>query len=215
MERTWTREKADLGPGPWQHECDKIQWVDDDTGLDCLLVRNQFGAWCGYVGVPENHPAFGKQYGACLLGCSEDDDCYDHSVEHIASVHGGVTFADFCHEGPPETEARRVCHVAFEGRPERVFWFGFDCAHWQDLHPYPKVMDPAASMGIYQIVGPEGVRWSGHSTWDMPDDPTVYADARTTRVFGGDTGAVYRDMAFARAECARLAQELVLFTNPV
>jgi hypothetical protein len=28
-----------------------------------------------------------------------------------------------------------ICHVPAEGRPERVWWFGFDCAHYGDLCP--------------------------------------------------------------------------------
>jgi hypothetical protein len=31
--------------------------------------------------------------------------------------------------------ARRICHVPEPGRPARVWWFGFDCAHAGDLAP--------------------------------------------------------------------------------
>jgi hypothetical protein len=34
-------DKSYWGEGPWQHEPDKMQWTDDDTGLPCLIVRNQ------------------------------------------------------------------------------------------------------------------------------------------------------------------------------
>ncbi len=72
------------------------------------------GALCGYVGVGEDHPYFGKSY--------EDDD-FD------LDVHGGVTFADACDEGG------RICHLARTGEPDKIWWFGFDCAHYQDLTP--------------------------------------------------------------------------------
>lgn len=84
--RTYTFPEArPHGVGPWNNEPDKAQWVDDATGLDCLIVRNHGGALCGYVGVPEGHPAYGKDY-----------DTVD------VLVHGGLTFASLCAEGVEE-----------------------------------------------------------------------------------------------------------------
>lgn len=111
-----TKDKTEWGPGPWQDEPDKKQWQDAATGLPCLIVRNNGGALCGYVGAPDGHAAFGKGYG-------------DVSVE----CHGGLTFADFCAHS--DDESRFVCHVPGEGEPDRVWWLGFDCAHSGDLSP--------------------------------------------------------------------------------
>jgi hypothetical protein len=116
--KTWTTmadEKATWGPGPWQDEPDKEQYADEATGLPCLLKRNHFGNLCGYVGVSEGHPWFGKGYSGI-----------------DADVHGGLTFADFCQEGD---EARTICHVPGPGEPDRVWWLGFDCGHAWDLMP--------------------------------------------------------------------------------
>ncbi len=112
--QTWNDlDKSKYPAGPWMDEPDKAQWVDAETGLDCLIVRaNGLGHLCGYVGLPESHPLFGK----------------DYKVPD-ASVHGGLTFADKCHEGG------RICHVPEPGRPEHVWWFGFDCAHLGDVSP--------------------------------------------------------------------------------
>ena len=41
-------------PAPWLTEPDRLEWTHE--GYPCLAVRNSFGAWCGYVGVPEGHP---------------------------------------------------------------------------------------------------------------------------------------------------------------
>lgn len=116
--REWTHvDKGGWGPGPWQDEPDKIQWVDEATDLDCLMVRHpRSGHWCGYVGVTEGHPAFERFY--------EDVD---------VSVHGGLTFARACDETAPEGTG--VCHIPEPGRPDHVWWLGFDCAHFQDLSP--------------------------------------------------------------------------------
>ena len=53
-----TMDKTGWGPGEWTDEPDKLQWVDEATGFDCLIVRNSLGALCGYVGVsPRSIPA--------------------------------------------------------------------------------------------------------------------------------------------------------------
>lgn len=157
-----TIDKSGWGRGPWQDEPDKVHWVDEATDLDCLIVRGPHGALCGYVGVPEGHPDYQKGYD-------------DVPVE----VHGGLTFADGCHEATPEkwekikaaypgwqaeavkypngdsaervrdfaeiitsypafqarNEARAICHVPLPGRSDKVWWLGFDCAHYLDFSP--------------------------------------------------------------------------------
>lgn len=104
--------------GPWMSEPDKVHWIDPATDLDCLAVRNHFGAWCGYVGLPPGHPHHGAGYET-------------PEVE----VHGGLTFADSCRESD-EGEGHGICHVPLPGRPHDVWWLGFDCAHAFDLTPY-------------------------------------------------------------------------------
>lgn len=108
-------EKEKWGPGPWLEEPDKVQWIDRRSGLDCLIVRNRLGAWCGYVGVPEGHPYHGLGY---------------DGVE--VEVHGGLTFAGACQVG---AEDHGICHIPEPGRPDNVWWLGFDCAHFMDLVP--------------------------------------------------------------------------------
>lgn len=112
-----TIDKSTWGDGPWQDEPDKLQYPDPATGLPCLIVRTSHaGNLCGYVGVPPSHSLHGKNY----------DDVN-------VSVHGGLTFADTCQ--PHADESDGICHLADEGEPDNVFWFGFDCAHYMDLSP--------------------------------------------------------------------------------
>lgn len=133
--REWTHvDKRGWGPGAWQGEPDKIQWVDGPTGLDCLMVRQpSTGHWCGYVGVPEGHPTFEKDYDNVRIGPCLDDDHWTHEPSCYIEVHGGLTFAGPCQEDAEEGHG--VCHVAEPGRPERIWWLGFDCAHLRDLSP--------------------------------------------------------------------------------
>ena len=108
--------------GEWDNEPDKVHWIDDKTGLDCLIVRQiGHGALCGYVGVPESHPLFEKNY-----------DEAESEVGYF-DVHGGLTFADRCHHtANPE---RSICHDREIAANTVVWWLGFDCAHGGDICP--------------------------------------------------------------------------------
>ena len=103
------------------------------------MVRNHSGAWCGYVAVTEGHPYFEADYDFC-------------DVE----VHGGLTFASFCRESA-EGEGHGICHTPLPGRPARVWWLGFDCAHYMDLIPlmlrYGSVFDGAVYRDVAYVKG--------------------------------------------------------------
>ena len=104
--------------GEWDSEPDKVQWPDTATGFPCLAKRHpRSGHWCGYVGVPEGHPAFGKDY---------HDDL-------VVEVHGGITFGDVCDQSKGEAEG--ICHIPSLGEPDHVWWLGFDCHHAWDYSP--------------------------------------------------------------------------------
>lgn len=111
-------DKSEWPDGPWKNEPDKMQFTDPDTGLPCLVVRSpNSGALCGYVGVHETHPVFGKDYD-------------DVDVE----VHGGLTFASLCVDDP-ERKEHGICHIVEPGEDDRVWWLGFDTAHGMDYMP--------------------------------------------------------------------------------
>jgi hypothetical protein len=125
-----TIDKSTWGDGQWQDEPDKMQWVDEATDLDCLLVRNRMGALCGYVGVPPEHPWHGKDYGAKVIQGGGE---WDGRIDGIIDVHGGLTYAASCDEGADE--AKGICHVPLPGRSPEMWWFGFDCGHSFDIAP--------------------------------------------------------------------------------
>lgn len=115
----WSDPQRTLPEGRWRDEPVKVVWVDEQTGLDCMVVRSSgAGSLCGYVGVERDHPWFGLTW--------------DHGDVDVR-VHGGLTFADRCMEdGAPDAV---VCHVPQEGRSDEIWWFGFDCAHAWDYAP--------------------------------------------------------------------------------
>lgn len=130
-----TIDKSGWGTGPWQDEADKIQWVDDTTDLDCLIVRGPSGALCGYVGVPPSHLWHAVGYEDPISDADADAGCSWERArpESEVDVHGGLTYSGFCQEGTDPSQ--NVCHVPYPGRESRVWWFGFDCAHARDVTP--------------------------------------------------------------------------------
>lgn len=100
--------KSEWGDGPWNEEPDREDF--EHAGFACLALRSHHGNWCGYVGVPPGHPAYGEKY---------DDVNVD--------VHGGLSYGRKC--DPP------ICHVPKPGESDDVWWLGFDCSHAWDLSP--------------------------------------------------------------------------------
>ncbi len=108
-------DKSDWGHGPWDSEPDKIEWVDPETGYDCIIRRSPLGALCGYVGIPESHALFGLDY---------DDLNID------LEVHGGITWT-----GKPDGDEVPIDIRLATEHPKQLWWIGFDCAHAFDLAP--------------------------------------------------------------------------------
>ncbi len=86
--KDYTVDRSGWGSGPWDNEPDYKEWVDQKTGLQCMAIRNPYGIWCGYVGLPVNHDLYG-------LGGSVFEDFH---------VHGGVTYASSHPRDPNETD---------------------------------------------------------------------------------------------------------------
>lgn len=163
-----SRDKSDYPEGPWMDEPDKIQFVDEATGFPCLIVRNHVGSLCGYVGVRPDHPLHGVHY---------QDDRADG-----LSVHGGVTFTDFCDEDAEEDSG--ICHVPECGDIDRIWWFGFDCAHASDACPLMHSTQ-GKMLGIYNIFD------------------SIVSGAR-----GRSNRESYKDIAFVVSEIQSLASQL-------
>jgi hypothetical protein len=94
-------------PGPWDDEPED-RMAFSHAGFKCLMVRNHMGGWCGYVGVPPEHPLYEKS-----------------DSEADLDVHGGVTYADY---GSANVQ------IGF-GAEDQTWWIGFDTAHFRDIVP--------------------------------------------------------------------------------
>lgn len=187
-ERTYTSmDKSAWGPGPWQTEPDKIQFKDKETGLPCLIVRNHMGALCGYVGVSEGHPAFGKSY--------HDAEELVPGDEYI-NVHGGLTFSGHCDEEGPEDAS--ICHIPEPGEPDNVWWLGFDCLHAHDIAPRME----ADNARRYKETGdPVWLPYAERTT-------NLLKEMNEPEDVLHDWTPVYRNQSYVRAEIASLARQL-------
>ena len=94
------------GDGPWNDEADKIGWIDERTGRQCIILRQANGTLSGYVAVEPAHPLFGYRHDAVpgVLG---------------VSVHGGLTYAAPCEQNLMSRSLCATCHLrgcAVQGR---------------------------------------------------------------------------------------------------
>lgn len=123
--KEWTyQDRSDWkAPELAEGEPDKRQWLHSETEVPCLVVRNNSGSLCGYIGVRSGHPWFEKDYDALRLN---DGD--------YPSAHGGLTYAA-SGWADKETEGRGIYAEVDGEKPESVWWIGFDCAHLGDVSP--------------------------------------------------------------------------------
>lgn len=138
----------------WKTEPNEVDFTAE--GLPCKLRRGPLGHWCGYVGVPQDHPWHGLSYnsrvvvpkswlenrtidsfGVIDLFChiANPKEPNEVSLSLALSVHGGITYSE--NHAPNE-------------EPDGRFWFGFDCAHAGDLNPSSFERGYAFSGDVYR-----------------------------------------------------------------
>jgi hypothetical protein len=179
---------------PWETEPDHLAFEAD--GLPCVMWRNHYRAWCGYVGVGPEHPLFGLPMNHLLKlppswfeGRKFDQsvgpiDLFAHllsgakSIEDACSislafqVHGGVSYAS---DHVPDHE------------PDGRWWFGFDCGHAGDFLP--------GATNIKKMM-----------TEMVESMPKEVRETMRGIVFGRE--AAYRDQQYVVSECQSLAAQL-------
>lgn len=117
-------DKSKLIPnGQWQSEPDKVLWIDDLTGLHCMIRRGPAGFLCGYVAIDSEHSEYGEHYDAVNV-----------------NVHGGLTYGDFCLEMIEGGLGVGICRKV-ENHEDKAYWLGFDCGHLNDMSPHERMRD--------------------------------------------------------------------------
>jgi hypothetical protein len=186
---------------PWETEPDHLAFEADS--LPCVMWRNHYRAWCGYVGVGAGHPLFGLPmnhplklppswfegrkldqsvgpidlFAHILSGANAIDDACPISLAF--QVHGGVSYAD---DHVPDHE------------PDGRWWFGFDCGHAGDFLP-----------GVPNI--------NKMMTEMVESMPKEVRETMRGIVFGHE--AAYRDQQYVVGECQSLAAQLNAVVNVI
>lgn len=106
-------DRAKWLEGPWKTEPDWIYYIDEETGFDILIKRNELlGHLCGYVGIFRDHPYYQINYMRDPLWKLD--------------VYGGhLSFSGF-YDGKQEIG---ICD------PLGTWWLGFDCSQGKDYLP--------------------------------------------------------------------------------
>ncbi len=129
---------------PWENEPNELRWSDESTGLQCCVYRHpHFGHLCGYVEIPSGHP---------LFGCDYSDPVPASLIERAKAIMDGPAgkrgaLEIFCIAGRGGLLAGDLFDVhgsiTFSGEPywsdpATEFWYGFDCAHCDDVSPFAR-----------------------------------------------------------------------------
>lgn len=136
----------------------------EHAGYKCVVTFGDMGHRCGYVGIPKEHPLYGKNYSDYLDIKKEDIEgrevsgiiplfcaCLDKDervkIDVYFQCHGGITYSG----GGEQSEYP----IASD-----LWRFGFDCAHAGDgkdfytlMEKFPQNQDYIRQMMRYQIRG--------------------------------------------------------------
>ena len=163
----------------------------EHAGYKCVVVFNSNGFRCGYVGIPKNHPLYGKGYSDHLD--IKKDDIGDREISGVFPLliayldederiridayfqcHGGITHADGGKKSTYPIESD-------------LWWFGFDCGHAGDRN------DLVYALKNFPERAKEyKIRIEIESLYIIEDD-------------------VIRDEEYVASECKKLAEQLKEF----
>lgn len=117
----------------------------EHAGYKCVVIFGNVGHRCGYVGIPKNHPLYGKDYGDYLE--IKKSDVVDRAVSGIFPLIGACLDED----ERIRIKAYFQCHggITYAGGGEHsdypiesdLWWFGFDCAHYGDADDLDRAID--------------------------------------------------------------------------
>lgn len=165
----------------------------EHNGMKCIITFSRMGYRCGYVGIPKEHPLYGKNYDDHLEIKKEDIEGKEVSgifpllgaiidedervrIEAYFNCHGGITYA-----GGGENSKYPII--------SNLWWFGFDCAHCDD----DKDLDLAMEI--------------------FPEHAEQIAMTKSIENMYPISGLVMRELDYVEEECKGLADQLTQFTS--
>lgn len=219
-----TNLNGHLPPGPWVDEPDRVEWRH--RGLPCLITRQpEQGHLCGYVAVPPGHPWHGVHYRELSEvyvhgGLTYADPCFEN-VCHVPQQGepDNVWWFGFdcAHYGdlPPyqlahHLEAARRLLLPDHQRPLMQRLIRKSDRQARNLRrlgrkgkPRRRLMWINAADRSYGAIARLVGGWQNVATWMLSEQAIGHAK-RAPHL----RDAVYRDIAYVRAEVERLADQV-------
>lgn len=167
----------------------------EHAGYKCVVVFQEMGRRCGYVGVPKDSKLYGKSYmdkldikmeEMCgksigkrgimtLFGACFNDKKERVSLELYFDVHGSLTYA-----GGGKNSKYPI--------KSDLWWFGFDCGHAGDREDYEYAIKMFQdNRDRYEAM--------------IRAEREIYGES-------GNTDAVVRSLEYVTEECKRLAEQI-------
>ena len=202
--------KAQLPEGIWQDEPDYQYWVDKETGLDCLIVRQpNSGHLCGYVGVSKDHPLFGVNYSDCSLPEARVPNA-EETADHILNMmHFNITKLKQTEEKAMESvnflteywKKRKRCSEEYcSHTPESMF----------SVHGGLTYSDECNEKICHKTDNGDHVWWFGFDCAHSGDKSmfTKVHEAMNLKFSNLHKNDVYRDINYVMSECRSLAKQI-------
>jgi hypothetical protein len=191
--------KSKMPEGIWQEEPDYQHWIDEETGLDCLIVRNSGGALCGYVGIPQSHPFYSFGYSDCILPTASlptEEEKKKHKQEQITFYTEHLKY--------PRDKAEKFYEVF-----ARYFDEKRKCSEEWCQHKPESIL--SAHGGI--TYGGPGNTYIKHPEnqllWWFGFDCAHSGDYRPARNYEWSDDGEYRNLEYVMFECKELAKQLM------
>jgi hypothetical protein len=196
--------RKDWPAGEWDNEPDKKQWLDKTTGLPCLIVRNNYGTLCGYVGVPKSHPLHGKGY----------QSLYDDNID--IDVHGGLTFSDGCQTATEQDWQKRKEYLSSEKAVAEAERFpeGDTARYIAEFAPYVDDFEGWLELqeghSVCHVVdGEDAVWWLGFDCAHSGDlSPGIIRFEKLHGIGPSPYAETYKNMAYVTEQVESLAKQL-------
>lgn len=137
------------------------------AGLYCVIQRNNhFGNYCGYVAVDTNHPCYNLSYtGETSEVFEAKMKSFISKIPHVEEknsdafartsqpteyfTYGGIKIQDVSVHGGLTYAAGELLGIN-DNILGKLWWFGFDTAHYQDKHVFINSMIPLFNEGTYK-----------------------------------------------------------------
>lgn len=185
-------DKKQWPVGPWTEEPDKE--TGETAGLSTVILRTDLGHLCGYVAVPLGHPWHGLHY--------------DHEAIEV-SVHGGLTYAENAPLPSKWNAGAYALHLCLRDKDAETmtrYPQGDSARRMREQHAHSTSLEEWQDYWRRRAItaedGPEGCWWLGFDCAHSGD----YTPSLRWPV--AKEWGTYKDIAYVRAEVARLAEQL-------